>query len=66
MRTVFYLILSLIMLYMLLVIGIAFYVCTLSLHQLLSLLYFLEYGDPSDEDHEEKFNLEFKQKQNNK
>ncbi len=66
MRTIFYLILWLIMLYILLIIGIVVYVFTLSFHQLLSLLYFLEYGDPSDEDHEEQFNLEFKQKQNNK
>ncbi len=66
MKTILYLILWLIMLYILLIIGIVVYVFTLSFHQLLSLLYFLEYGDPSDECHEEQFNLEFKQKQNNK
>ena len=63
MRTVFYLILWLIMLYIMLIIGIAIYVCTLSFHELMQLLYFLEYGDPNEEGHEEKHTRVFKQKQ---
>lgn len=61
MRTVFYLILWLIMLYIMLVIGIAIYVCTLSFTELLKLLYFLEYGDPDEEDHKCLNNFENKE-----